>query len=106
MNGFGHPKGASMPIALAPEQCRRSQSGCDEAEFPCPTCEMACPSMTQTPQSRGLVERSMPTNPKSVHFPSSKEWCVEFGTFDRAGHSQGHELQACHSRATPAMLGY
>ena len=75
MNGFGHPNGASMPIVLAPEQCRRSQSGCDEAVFPCPTCEMARPSMTQTPHLQGSVERSIPTNPKSVHFLSSDEWC-------------------------------
>ena len=65
-----------MPTVLASEQCLRSQSGCEEVEFPCPTCEMARPSMTQTPQSRGLVERSMPTNLNSVHFPSSKEWFV------------------------------
>lgn len=74
MNGFGHPKGASMPTALVSEQCLRSQSGCGEAELPCPTCEIVRPSMTQTPQSRGLVERSMPTNLNSIHFPSSKEW--------------------------------
>jgi hypothetical protein len=77
MNGFGHPNGASMPIVLAPEQCCRSQSGCDEAEFPCPTYEMACPSITQTPQSRGLAERPTPTNLNLVHVPSSRVKIVQ-----------------------------